>query len=284
MNITCPACETRYAVPSSFPADGRKVKCAKCGEAWHAVPDAPADEPVAMTSEPGDEAVEAVEGEMLDALPRSEPDELHWEGEEAPAVTSDPEWKQALAEAEKAERRGAEIVDEDMGDIPAAAAARRVHVRRPSRQSPARLLQAFVVGATIAAMSAIVINKEQVVAAFPSTARLFAAAGLEVNIRGLAFEKLAYAREQERGVPVLAVSGEIVNVSGVPVAVPPVRVAIAGSGAAEIYAWTVEPERGELEPGGRIPFKARLAAPPSQARAVKLRFVDAKSTMVGSVQ
>jgi len=36
MILTCPQCETRYQTDAArFPADGRKVRCAKCGQTWH---------------------------------------------------------------------------------------------------------------------------------------------------------------------------------------------------------------------------------------------------------
>jgi predicted Zn finger-like uncharacterized protein len=48
MILTCPACATRYqSDASSFLPDGRKVRCAKCGEVWFQPPPPP---------EPQDEA------------------------------------------------------------------------------------------------------------------------------------------------------------------------------------------------------------------------------------
>ncbi|HEY6578310.1 MAG TPA: DUF3426 domain-containing protein [Rhizomicrobium sp.] len=42
MILTCPECRTRYqAEAAQFPPEGRKVRCAKCGRAWHE----PAPEP-----------------------------------------------------------------------------------------------------------------------------------------------------------------------------------------------------------------------------------------------
>ena len=39
MKITCPNCNTSYQVPDDYiGAEGRSVKCANCGDTWHAVP------------------------------------------------------------------------------------------------------------------------------------------------------------------------------------------------------------------------------------------------------
>ena len=36
MILTCPQCATRYQTDAAlFPADGRKVRCGKCGHVWH---------------------------------------------------------------------------------------------------------------------------------------------------------------------------------------------------------------------------------------------------------
>ena len=43
MKITCPNCNTSYQVPDDYiGSNGRSVKCANCGETWHAVEDKPA--------------------------------------------------------------------------------------------------------------------------------------------------------------------------------------------------------------------------------------------------
>jgi len=61
MILTCTSCGTRYSVDGSkFPAAGRTVRCAKCGNSWHqagdaeaappsAIPDVAADAPLADT-------------------------------------------------------------------------------------------------------------------------------------------------------------------------------------------------------------------------------------------
>ncbi len=46
MILTCPQCATRYqADTAQFPAEGRKVRCAKCGQVWHQQAPAPEPEP-----------------------------------------------------------------------------------------------------------------------------------------------------------------------------------------------------------------------------------------------
>jgi predicted Zn finger-like uncharacterized protein len=44
--IICPACDTRYEIAAVLPAEGRKVRCSKCGHVWQAVAATTQPEPV----------------------------------------------------------------------------------------------------------------------------------------------------------------------------------------------------------------------------------------------
>lgn len=60
MILTCPECQTRYrADAAQFPADGRKVRCAKCGQVWQQSPPEPEPEPVPAVSMAGGAAIPA---------------------------------------------------------------------------------------------------------------------------------------------------------------------------------------------------------------------------------
>jgi predicted Zn finger-like uncharacterized protein len=49
MILTCPSCDTRYSVDGAkFPAQGRTVRCAKCGHSWHQGAEAPEAEVAAV--------------------------------------------------------------------------------------------------------------------------------------------------------------------------------------------------------------------------------------------
>src|SRR6185295_4338278 len=48
MILTCPQCATRYQVDGAkFPAAGRNVRCAKCGNVWHQLGPVPEPDPEA---------------------------------------------------------------------------------------------------------------------------------------------------------------------------------------------------------------------------------------------
>ncbi|MEP5261231.1 MAG: thioredoxin, partial [Nitratireductor sp.] len=93
------------------------------------------------------------------------------------------------------------------------------------------LLLCLFVGGTLAGGW---IYREQVVAFWPATTKLYAVAGEEINLRGLEFRNVTYERQTEDGLPVLAVMGEVVNVAGENVALPRLRVGLLDEGQKEL--------------------------------------------------
>jgi predicted Zn finger-like uncharacterized protein len=64
MILTCPRCATRYVVgEDQVGPQGRKVKCAACGELWMALPD---EEPIAEAAESPPEPYEVAPPETED--------------------------------------------------------------------------------------------------------------------------------------------------------------------------------------------------------------------------
>jgi hypothetical protein len=115
----------------------------------------------------------------------------------------------------------------------------------------------------------------------PQTASLYAVIGLPVNLRGLAFENIKTAREMQDGVPMLVVEGDIVGTTGRHTEVPRLRFAVTDAGGKEIYAWTARPTRTLLPPGETLPFRSRLASPPSEANGVSVRFFNRRDAQAG---
>ncbi|MEO0635499.1 MAG: MJ0042-type zinc finger domain-containing protein [Pseudomonadota bacterium] len=118
-----------------------------------------------------------------------------------------------------------------------------------------------------------VLFREPIVRAVPETARLYGMLGMPVNLRGLEFTNIATSTDFENGVPVLMVSGTIVNVSADPVELPVVRLALRTSQGQEVYAWSYEPSVKRLSVGEQVDFTTRVASPPDGASDIQLRFI-----------
>jgi hypothetical protein len=117
-------------------------------------------------------------------------------------------------------------------------------------------------------------GRDKVASVFPDLASLYAVAGIPVNLRGLDFHDVETSETIENGVPVLAVTGSIENVSKQTVEVPRVRLAVRATSGREIYVWTAMPSKPQLAAGDVLPFAAQLASPPAGGRDVSVRFLN----------
>lgn len=126
--------------------------------------------------------------------------------------------------------------------------------------------------AALLALGLAVAQRKAVVQAAPQTARLFAAIGLPVNLRGITFDEVRSQLLMESEQSALVVEGEIRNVTRGETQVPPLRVSLRNADGREIYSWTTEAPRNMLAAGKSAQFRTRLVAPPLDGRDVLVRF------------
>jgi hypothetical protein len=220
----------------AFGAEGRNVRCKACGYEWLGV----ADDFPGGPAQPG--AADETEGDA--AL-----------GGLAARDGTSPE-ERAPVDIESAARRREQR------------AAREHRARRIRRRIMAVAASlALLVGSTY-------FFRHTIVGIVPAAAGLYEAAGIPINVFGLDFANVRVAREFENGLPVLTVAGDIVNVSGGLLPVPRVRFGLRDRRQREIYHWTVAVSDEPLPPEGRARFATKLAAPPTEAEDVLLRFSD----------
>jgi predicted Zn finger-like uncharacterized protein len=138
-----------------------------------------------------------------------------------------------------------------------------------------------IILALVAVNAALIGWRSDMVRLLPQTASLYAAIGMPVNLRGLAFENIKIGKDVHDGVAVLVVEGSIVNVTARPAEVPRLRMSVRNESKNEIYTWTTLPTRSILGPGETLPFRSRLASPPAEARDVLLRFFNRRDMVAG---
>jgi hypothetical protein len=129
--------------------------------------------------------------------------------------------------------------------------------------------------ALVAALTGLLAERAAVVRHVPETARLYAAIGLPVNLRGLELRSVASQVTGTGGEAVLTVEGEIANPMPRAAEVPQLLIALLAEDGQALYTWTSEPPRKTLEGGETTRFRARLAAPPLEGRDVLVRFAPA---------
>lgn len=255
MLIVCPSCASEYAVDAGkIGLDGRTVRCAACRTTWFVTPDDGGLGPEPF--EDGD-LTEAEAGEALAGL----------DDDFAPDPAAEP--------------------DPELGSPPSRPGPGRQPVApdtRPRgaglRGTGAGLRRALMAGFCLALLAVAVLGRDKIVQVVPETARVYALARLPVNLRGLEFRAMRSEITGSGSAAVLVVEGEITNVTRRSVVVPPVEIALRDERGLALYTWTNDPPRPTLEAAETVPFRARLASPPSDGRQAYVRFTPATGDVV----
>jgi predicted Zn finger-like uncharacterized protein len=243
MIVTCPACKTRYQVADAAlgGAEGRRVRCASCGNLWHYSPEAAAREATA-------EATAAAEAAAV-----------------ATAATAAPSKVEPL----RAERR-TDVTYPPAGPTPTPPPSRAAEVILPEA-ARRRRSRAFTLGLVLflaAILVSAILAREPIMQLWPQTVPVYSAlrlaetpgAGLEVSVT------------PSRTADALAIDGEIVNTAGAARRVPKLRVALRDGNKVEIDAKVIDPPVEELAAGARTRFNTTFRNPSITATGVAVTF------------
>ena len=113
---------------------------------------------------------------------------------------------------------------------------------------------------------------ENIVTIAPATVSAYRAVGQDVNIYGLDFRRVELQHLVVDGTRILAIKGEIANVSGKEQKIPWLRFGLRDDGNSEVYDWTLDAGARPLRPGEITNFVTRVASPPETAKNVEIRF------------
>lgn len=292
--IACPHCGTRYQVPPETLGNaGRKVACAHCGQSWMAEPGSamPVPEPDDRLFTEADERALDKSFASEEAALRDVPSavrQLIPKGEVPPpeVMRSISEIKAAL-ESKSGKTLSTVAPPEDEPPTPAQKRAQGKLEKRQrdfSKALPAarlgRVLRGVGVGMLVAAIGGALLFRTDVVRVLPDLAGVYAGMGLKVNVVGLDFSDVTTLLSRRGASDVMTVNATIYGVEARRVVVPPVVVTLLGDDDKPVYAWSVAPKQGDLEPGEVISFSAELASPPESARQVRLSFADSTRALV----
>ena len=144
------------------------------------------------------------------------------------------------------------------------------------RQARKRLYSwAGFAAAALAPFALALLNPETTVRLFPASMLLFDGLGMPVNIYGLEVRRIEQQHIIVEGTRVIAIKGEIVNVSDRDRKVPSLRFTLQNNAAGDVYAWTLDSGIRPLRPGEMTTFTTRVASPPPAAENVQIRFAHA---------
>jgi len=119
--------------------------------------------------------------------------------------------------------------------------------------------------------------RQNIVKMLPGSAQFYARLGMPVNVRGMSFANVVYKRDFENGLPVLAIKGEVVNLTSQKKILPRVRFGLLDETDRELYHWSVRVDKKPIGPNARVKFVTRLSSPPAGAKGLMVRFAKATS-------
>ena len=292
MLIACPNCQTSYQLADvAIGPAGRFVRCSRCQTQWRATPqgnEAAADEihagpPLVPAPEPDPSTAQSsaeVDAEspphtsaiLEDATEASEAPPLALSDIPIPVEHAPPE------PAEDADAVPAPEMDNGPPDVESVAARRELAHKRKARW---RLPMPVAIAALLLLTAGLIGLRKDVVRHAPQLASFYGAIGMPVNLRGLAFTDLKIGNEVHDGVPVLVVEGVITSVVSQPSDVPRLRFALRSATGAEVYSWTAPPSQPVLGPFESLPFRTRLASPPTDSHDIQVRFFTRRDAVAG---
>lgn len=287
MHIVCPHCTTSYAInPSALGAAGRTVRCSRCKETWLARPeDAVEMATAAPAMAASRQAAENDAAAEWDAMAREKAgQEADAPEVESPSISADMpaggdvDWPSvARMDAEAHEEMRTTSHRERLASV-------FKFVKLPSLPRIPYLPRVGLPTACAgmaALLLALVIWRVDIVRLLPQTATFYRMAGLDVNLRGLAFKDIKITNETVEGKLVLVIEGMIVGQTSKPVELPRLRFSVRDEQGAEIYAWNAVLEQPVLKPGETAYFKSRLASPPPEGRNIDVRFFNKRDLAGG---
>jgi len=264
MIVTCPACSTRYLVDEqNLGATGRMVRCSQCGHSWYEAP--PAGEPLRYDlSEP--EAPPPMPGERRGLPVVTRPRREGGGG-----------WGKAvailfLALAVLVAGAVAFAIVERARIMAHVPATRPYYARLESLlSSPLQIFQRQPNLQPLQQQPAPSLNPAPSPGPAPSPTQNQTQAPAPAG-GGLVIQGLAPKRATENNIPVLVISGQIVNSSAALQVVPRLRVTLHDANNNTVASWTFAPDQASLPPGGSESFETSMAQPSELASGVVVTF------------
>lgn len=255
MLIVCQSCASEYEVdPVLLRPKGRKMRCASCREVFFVPPPRNGEEGDGSFDDDMDlDPDDPVAASLARRMGRDLSVDASSAAGAAPAANGAP-------------------APVSRGRLASGLAAFSGRVSAGLQGLPLTLILSVVlIGGALGAL----LGRESIVRTAPTAALLYELAGLPVNLRGLELIDVTSGRGLEEGGEILTVEGVIVNRTDRSHMVPPVSVILRDSDGRALYSWDVQAPRATLHPGENVAFRARLVAPPLEARQVLVRFSPA---------
>lgn len=253
MIISCPACQTRYAVPdTALGVEGRTVRCAKCRHSWYQ--DGPALAPAAATPQPP----AAEPGPAPSAAPVVAP-----AAEPQPTPEPAPPFEDIVPPppVQAPIRTVAEPVPQSSQFDPGPPFRRR---RNPLKLwTWAAALFAVLAGSTIVAVSYWGLPDW-----VPVSRPTFGLAQPDLQLDFPVDQQ--ERRQLPNGTEFFGASGTVTNTGAQSRSVPPVLIVLRDGRERIVYSWEVEPPKRVLAPGESVTINEAVTDVPRSAKFAEI--------------
>ena len=252
MNITCPACSSRYRVPDgAIPAEGRTVRCAKCQHSWFQ------NGPVPDLGE-----AQATQASPAAApLPRS-PEHAAPPPHHEPA----PEEQPVAPDFEERPPPPVETEPAPADDVPSHFEYQPPFRRR--RNTLRLLTYAGVVFAAVTAGLIVAVSYFGLPDWVPVSRPTFAMGQQELQ---LDFPPDQQERRQlPNGTEFFGASGTVTNTGSTARDVPPILIVLRDARDRIVYSWEVYPPKRTLAPGETMTINEAVTDVPRAARVAEI--------------
>ncbi len=149
--------------------------------------------------------------------------------------------------------------------------------RQRASRSAAMMAWVTVTAVFMGIMTTGILMRDRVVSAWPQSASVFSALGLEVNRFGMEFAEEDAERYLEGTTPVLEISGKVRNLRNRPNEAPLIRVRLLDDAGRQIGAYYTAVSPQDIAAGATGAFRKRIENPPFEAFQLALEFAPAGS-------
>lgn len=248
MILTCPSCSTRYSInTASVGAEGRLVKCAKCGHKWREFP--PED------------------------LPKQVAEEVLVEPEVTPPLEKPAEPPEDGEFSIEAMTRSRQVQVQEKAD----------KVRKKRNWLGWLIFILILAGIGTGGFY----GRDTVVQFWPASSKLYQMLKLDVkttNLLGLEIKDLETKSVLENGVVRLTVQGKIVNITGHQQPIPRIGIQLVDSKGLHVYSWSTAIEAKNVGPWATVEFSSSMNQPPEEAKHVKAHLIAPKTATQETTQ
>jgi len=250
MILTCPECATRFKIADdAVGSNGRTVRCSQCSSTWFV-----AAEPDALNLEDAEKNTE-MRAEII--------------REPVSHIDSDGDYSGTDSGTDFGN-------DNVLAGVGAHAAVRETADKKKARRRLLGVSMIWVVTLVILALFALAafLLRAKIVKAFPGTAPIYKAMGLEANASGLEIYDIETRYGNNEGVQVLYVNGRVKNFDVKTRDVPLIKLSFKNAAGEVLTSWVVEPSQSVLKPGQAAGFSTQYPNPPIDAVKLAPDFVS----------